>query len=89
MVHGALACGEDSDSVRKELAERRSASEAALCERFRRAQSDVDLPKNCDAAGLARFYATVVQGMAVQAAGGATHEDLLQTAEIALRAWPS
>ena len=37
---------------------------------------------------LARYITTVLQGMAVQAAGGASRDDLRQVAETALRAWP-
>jgi hypothetical protein len=37
----------------------------------------------------ARYITTVLEGMAVQAAGGATCEELLRVAEMALRIWPS
>src|SRR6266404_2363210 len=40
-------------------------------------------------ADMARYLATVYQGMSVQAAGGATREQLRRVAETALRAWPS
>jgi hypothetical protein len=42
-----------------------------------------------DPADLARYLATVVQGMAVQAAGGTSRDDLRRVAEMALRAWPA
>ena len=87
-VHGALSCGEAAESIRQELNSRRSASEAALRERFERAKSEKDLPAAANPACLARYIATVLQGMAVQAAGGASRDDLRQVAETALRAWP-
>ena len=39
-------------------------------------------------AGLARYVATVIHGMAVQAASGTTRAELRRVAEAALRAWP-
>lgn len=47
------------------------------------------LRPSIDAAALARFYAAVVQGMAVQAADGASAEALSTSVDIALAAWPS
>jgi AcrR family transcriptional regulator len=86
MVQGALACGDAS--VRKEVAARRSASEAALRRRFRRAKREGDLPKNANPTDLAGYVMTVVRGMAVQSAGGASPDQLRRVAEVALRAWP-
>jgi AcrR family transcriptional regulator len=86
LVQGALACG--SASARKEVAARRTAAELALRRRLQRAKHEGDLPKNADPAELARYVMTVVRGMAVQAAGGASREQLRRVAQIALRAWP-
>jgi AcrR family transcriptional regulator len=88
MVQGALACGEGAESVRRELSARRAAREAELRRRFERALSKGDLPPGSDPADLARYVVTVLQGMAVQAAGGARREDLRRVVRIALRAWP-
>jgi AcrR family transcriptional regulator len=88
IVQGALACGETAESVRRELAARRAAGEVAVRQRFERARADGDLPAESDAADLARYVVTVMRGMAVQAAGGASREDLRRVAELALQAWP-
>ena len=88
IVQGALACGETAESVRREVAARRVAGEVAVRQRFERARADGDLPAEADAADLARYVVTVMRGMAVQAAGGASREDLRRVAELALRAWP-
>jgi AcrR family transcriptional regulator len=88
MVQGALSCGEAADPIRQELASRRAAGEAAIRQRFKRALSQGDLPADCDPADLARFVATVIHGMAVQAAGGASRGELRQVAQTALRVWP-
>ena len=88
VVQGALACGETAESVRRELGARRVAGEVGLRQRFERARADGDLPAETDPADLARYVVTVMWGMAVQAAGGASREDLRRVAELALRAWP-
>jgi AcrR family transcriptional regulator len=88
-VQGALACGDAADSIRRELISRRVAGEAALRQRFERAITDGDLPSGADPADLARYVVTITQGMAVQAAGGASREELRRVVEMALRAWPA
>jgi AcrR family transcriptional regulator len=87
MVQGALACGDAS--VRKKVAARRAAAEVALRRRLQRAKRESDLPKNADPAELAHYVMTVVRGMAVQSAGGASRHQLRRVAQIALRAWPT
>ena len=87
-VHGALACGDAAESVRGELVARRLATQDALRQRLERAVAEGDLPADADCACLARYVATVAHGMAVQATGGATREELLRVMEMALRAWP-
>jgi hypothetical protein len=88
VIHGALACGEGAESIRQDLIGRRAAMQSALSERLKRAQSEGDLPANYDAADLARYIAAVTQGISVQAASGATRQQLTAIAETALRAWP-
>jgi AcrR family transcriptional regulator len=86
LVQGALASG--NASAKKEVAVRRAAAEVALCRRFQRAKREGDLPKDANPAELAHYVMTVVRGMAVQAAGGASRAQLRRVAQIALRAWP-
>jgi hypothetical protein len=86
MVQGALACGDAA--IRKEVAARRAAVEGALRRRFHQAKREGDLPKNADPGELAGYVMTVVRGMAVQSAGGASSDQLHRVAQIALRAWP-
>ncbi|MBA2125490.1 TetR family transcriptional regulator [Hyphomicrobium methylovorum] len=88
-VQGALSCGEASQSIKQELCRRRAEGEKALAERFERAKADGDLPSSLEPAGLARFVMTVTQGMSVQAAGGASRDDLVAVADFALQAWPA
>jgi AcrR family transcriptional regulator len=86
-VRGALASGEEADPIRLELALRRSESEALIRKRLDTAKKQGDLPPDANPADLARYLATVYQGMSVQAAGGATRQQLRRVAKIALTAW--
>jgi AcrR family transcriptional regulator len=89
MVQSALACGDSAEALRKEVADRRAAGEAAVRARLERAHKEGDLPKEVDAATLARYLMAVTYGMAVLAAGGATRDDLTVVADMALRAIPA
>jgi AcrR family transcriptional regulator len=89
MVQGALACGDAADSIRREVSARRGAAETTLRRRFQRGKREGDLPSKADSADLARYIATVMHGMAVQRAGGATRAQLLRVMKTALRAWPN
>ena len=88
VVQGALACGTAAESIRQELAAVRAAGMALVRERLEKAQRDGELPESVDCDDLARYLATVVHGLSVQAAGGATREQLRRVAELAMRAWP-
>jgi AcrR family transcriptional regulator len=88
LVHGALAAGPDAEWVRKELNTRRARAEAVIRLRLERAMQDGDLPRRADAKKLARYIATVIWGMSVQAAGGATKAELKSIADQALQVWP-
>jgi len=88
-VQGALAASELNEPMRQELALRRTSGERAVRERFQRAVDEGDLPPDADAADLARFAATMLHGMAVQAAGGDTREELLRVAKIAISTFPA
>ena len=74
--------------MRKDLAARRAQGEVLIRKRLERGKKDGDLPKDADLVGLARYLATVMQGMAVQAASGASRKELRAIASTALRAWP-
>jgi AcrR family transcriptional regulator len=88
LVQGALACGEEARSIRLELTARRATIETALRKRLARAKSERDLPADANPADLARFVMTIMRGIAVQAAGGASRRELRRVVDLALRAWP-
>ena len=87
-VQGALSCGDAAESIKQELMSRRAKGEQDLRQRFERAIAEGDLPQGSDAADLAAYISAILQGMAVQAAGGTTREQLRKIAEMALRTWP-
>ncbi len=88
LVHGALAAHPELAPIRTELSRRRAAAEAAVRRRFERAAAEGDLPTDPDPHQLATFLMTVIWGMSVQAAGGATRADLERAAKLAMTCWP-
>ncbi len=89
VVSGALASSEEAEPVRRELAQLRQALVTAFRKRFERAVRDGDLPAGTDCATLARYIGTVLSGLAVQAASGATEKELRRVSALALQALPS
>ena len=87
-IQAAQVGGKESRSVRRKLIALRVKGQDSLLQRFERAKSEGDLPKHADAADLARFVTAVGQGMTVQAINGASRDDLVRLADMALRAWP-
>jgi AcrR family transcriptional regulator len=88
-VSGALACGAGSVAAQESLRDARLADEARLRERLERAQEEGDLPPDVDPELLARHLRTVVYGMAVQAASGASRAQLQAEIDWTMTAWPS
>jgi hypothetical protein len=65
------------------------ADETALRMRLEQAGIEGELPDDTDPDALARYLATVQAGIAVQAAGGASREQLHRIVDLAMRIWPS
>jgi len=89
VINGALACSDDALPIRNSLIERRAAAEARLCARFDRAKAEGDLPADFCASQMARYVMTMSNGMAVQAAAGATRKQLQEVVDQVLRGWPA
>jgi AcrR family transcriptional regulator len=87
IVQGALSSGESAELVRNILIKFRKSYEDQLAERFTKAISDSDLSSKANPKCLAKYLATIHQGMSVQATSGATKDELLDVAHIALKAW--
>ncbi|CAE6932835.1 TetR/AcrR family transcriptional regulator [Ectopseudomonas khazarica] len=88
-IHGAIAGSDDAEPIRQALIDARAAGEAALRERFERAQREGDLPATANCAVLAAYICAVLHGMAVQAKAGFSREMLEMVIEQALATWPS
>ena len=56
-------------------------------ERLERAVAEGELPEDFGCEAVATFYATVQQGMSIQARDGASRATLLAIADCALAAW--
>jgi AcrR family transcriptional regulator len=85
---GTTYCGEDSSPVGKMVIASRLAGHAAIRERFERARAEGDLPPSADPKALTHYIVTVVCGMAVLAASGATRKELERVIELTMRGWP-
>jgi AcrR family transcriptional regulator len=89
LVQGAVSAGEKKSQVRKDVTTRLVATEGAIRKRLERAKSEGDLPKQTNPAALARYVMTILEGIAIAGATGASRKKLQTIAEVALRAWPS
>ncbi|MEU3416550.1 TetR/AcrR family transcriptional regulator [Streptomyces sp. NPDC006658] len=88
-VQGSLAAGDPGRNARDTLAAWRNEYTSQLRNRLKRAVEERDLPPDADPGLLARYLMTVSNGIAVQAASGATDDDLQQVVDMALRSWPA
>lgn len=84
VISAATNCGPASAAVETALRKQRIANERFLERRFADAIAEGELPKQANARVLAKYVATVFQGMSVQARDGASRADLRAVAELAL-----
>ncbi len=78
----------ENHAVREFLADTRRAQFTAIKQRLDRGVADGDITASQDAVdALARYYATVVQGLSVQARDGATRNELEAVITCAMAAW--
>lgn len=87
-IHGALVCGDEAQTIREELTAMRTGTQVAIRERLQQAKKAGELPAATDTAVLAGYLATVIHGMAVQSAGGASKDQLQAVADLAMQVWP-
>ncbi|WP_067169189.1 TetR/AcrR family transcriptional regulator [Microtetraspora niveoalba] len=72
-----------------ELRGHREGAKRVIRERIEHDVRSARLPGDTDTAGLATYYAAVIQGMSTQARDGASRTDLERVAALAMRAWPA
>lgn len=83
------SCPADCTYIEDTLRERRKDKELALQACIEQGIAHGELPRGTDAAALARFYNTVMQGMSMQARDGASRDALEAVAAAAMLAWPA
>jgi AcrR family transcriptional regulator len=89
LVLGAPVGTPAHSGVREQLAEARRSAVEQLRERIERGIAEGDVPAGTDAATVAGFYSTVLDGMSIKARDGATNAELHAIADAALAAWES
>lgn len=77
----------ENAAVRDFLADCRADAQASLARRLKRGISEGDLPKDADAAAIAAFYSTVLQGLSYQSRSGASRKAMHRTVDYAMAAW--
>ena len=84
-IHGALACGTDGELVTQVMAKWRRFNENRLKERIQQAQREGELGRDVNAADYARYIATIMIGIGIQAVNGAGRGELTRTVDMALQ----
>jgi AcrR family transcriptional regulator len=87
-VQGALACGSSAEPMKQAMIEWRKQGEAELQKRLQRARREGDLAKDVDPGDLARYISTVVTGLGIQSANGATRAEMTRLVDMVLRSMP-
>ena len=89
LISGALNLGPANQRVQEYLRGLRLRRRKAIQERLRRAVNEGELPPTLEAAVVATFYTTVVDGLAIQARDGASRKMLEAAARCGMAAWDS
>lgn len=87
IVTGAMHKSASNAAVYEELRRRRGGAAAILRERLERAVAQGELAPETDCKVIADFYATVQQGLSIQARDGASQSELAGIVELAMTAW--
>jgi AcrR family transcriptional regulator len=87
-VQGALACGSAAEQAKQAMIEWRKHGEADIQRRLQQARKEGDLANDVNPGDLARYVSTLLTGLGVQAANGATKADMTRVVEMALRSMP-
>jgi|SRR5579862_5993368 len=87
-LQGGLACGSGAEAVKQAMIDWRKRGQAEIQTRMQRAHAEGDLPKDISPKALSRYVSILLNGLAVQAANGATRADMSGAVELALRCLP-
>jgi AcrR family transcriptional regulator len=88
VVQGALSCGPEAEMIQKKLISYRVSIEESFKKRFDLAKANADLPIDTNTSALAKYVATIHQGISVQASSGATKDELMGVVDMVMQSWP-
>lgn len=88
IVQGALSCGPEAEMIQKKLIAYRANLEENFKKRFDLAKENRDLSEDTNTTALAKYVATLHQGISIQASSGASKDALMEVIEIAMQNWP-
>jgi AcrR family transcriptional regulator len=86
LVQGAISCREENNEIKALLNDHRKTLEGKLRRRVQMAQMKNEVASTDSPAAIAKYLASIYQGLSIQASGGATKRELQEVAKIALRA---
>lgn len=89
VTQGPLTTEEVSEETRKLMARRRAEVEKAIRQRIERAIEEGEVTDAVSAKDLARYFAVMIQGFALQAQHGGTQEELLRVVALVMKHWPA
>lgn len=87
VVLGATHRTSDNESVFHDLVERRNETQTLIRRRLKQGIADGDVPAATDVGTVAAFYATVLNGLSLQARDGASRKQLMGVVDCAMKAW--
>ncbi len=85
MTLGALSCSVDAVPIQTRLTDLRRKSEARLAKGMVQAERDGELPDGTTPTDFARYVSTLLGGLTLQRANGASAKELRRTADLALK----
>jgi len=87
-VMASVQCGNQDSPIRDDVNSRAQAARGAVVERMQQAIDAGDFSIPVEAEAMTRYLIALMQGISVQAGGGASREDLQRVADAALAVWP-
>ncbi len=83
-LNAALAVGDEAEPIKRWMLQGRKHGELLAKKRFEQAKRAGELGANVDAAALARYVGTLLQGLCIQGASGATRAEMTKVVDTAL-----
>jgi AcrR family transcriptional regulator len=83
-LNAALAVGDEAEPIKRWMLQGRKHGESLARKRFEQAKKTGELGANVDAAALARYVGTLLQGLCIQGASGATKAEMSKVVDTAL-----